>query len=209
MQVSMRGHIFFTVISVVLLFLSIVCRLTTGVMLRRLAAEAENMSATRSRFLKQCKLKFQSYYELGQGVMNVGVFVDKFLQGLRVGKLNLRLWDLLSGQLLLLSVFSCGIGTCLGIAHGETIRQILPYYLLAFLALYLHFSVSGLIDVPGRRQELRTAMIDFLENRMTERLQNIQEDLGCLENGEEPAKKEGGENGEKGELELLLEEFLA
>ena len=92
MQVSMRGHIFFTVISVVLLFLSIVCRLTTGVMLRRLAAEAENMSATRSRFLKQCKLKFQSYYELGQGVMNVGVFVDKFLQGLRVGKLNLRLW---------------------------------------------------------------------------------------------------------------------
>lgn len=210
MRMFLEGHAFFTAAAVVWLFLSIVCRLAAGVTLKRLIAEAENMSASGNRFLKQCKLKFQNYYELNGGVMNVGVFVDRALRGLRVGRMRLRTLDLLSGQCLLLAVFSCGAGACLGIAGGETLRQVLPYYLLACLTLYLHFSVSGLIDVPGRRQELQTVMTDFLENRMTERIRSVRRDSGYLEAEEERAA--GGQaepDGKKNELEILLEEFLA
>lgn len=207
----MRGDIFFTTTAIVLLLFSILCRFITGVTLKKLAGEAENMSATNNRILKQCKVKFQSYYELNGGMMNVGVFVDKFIRSIRLGRWNLRMLNRLSGQLLMLSVFCCGLGACMGIARGDGAGRVLPYYLLALVTLYLYFSVSNLADVDGRQQELKTNIADFLENRMTERIRSVRQDSEYLDAEERRLRKaEAKKRDERtpGELETLLEEFL-
>lgn len=188
MEAFFKGHAFFTGAAMLLLLLSILCRFITGVLLKKLLKEAENMSATDNKLLKQCKLKFQNCYELNEGAVNVEVFVEKFMQNIRLGRCSLRLIGLISGQLLLLSVFAAGIGACLGLIHGETLGQVLPYYLLAFLSLYLYFSISGLVDVPGKQEALRTTVTDFLENRMAGRIVSVKRDSDYLEAEEQRAK---------------------
>lgn len=187
MQAFLKGHAFFIGTAMSFLLLSILCRFMTGVLLKKLIKEAENMSATDNKLLKQCKLKFQNCYELNNGVVNVGVFVEKFMQNVRLGRCSLRLIGQLSGQLLLLSVFAEGIGSCVGIVHGETLGDVLPYYLLAFLFLYLYFSISGLIDVPGKQEALKTSIMDFLENRMKGRIVSVKKDSEYLDEVEKMA----------------------
>ena len=187
MRTFLEGHAFFTGAAIALLILSILCRFITGMLLKKLMKEAENMSVTGNRFLKQCKLKFQNCYELNGGCVNTEVFVGKMLRSVRLGKCSLGLLNFTAGQLLLLSVFADGIGACVGLAQGETLGEILPYYLLAFFSLYLFFSVSGLIDVQGRQEALKITMIDFLENGMAKRLRSVKEDTAYLEEEEKRA----------------------
>lgn len=209
MRAFFEGHAFFTGAAAALLILSILCRFMTGMLLKKLMKEAENMSVTDNRFLKQCKLKFQNYYELNGGSVNAEAFVGKMLQNVRLGKCSLRLLNFMAGQLLLLSVFADGIGVCVGLAYGETLGEILPYYLLAFFSLYLFFSVSGLIDVQGRQEALRITMVDFLENRMAERLKSVKEDSAYLEAEEKRALREAGKLSEEEKENLGAEETKA
>lgn len=188
MQAFIRGHAFFIWAAMSFLLLSILCRFMTGVLLKKLLKEAENMSATENKLLKQCKLKFQNCYELNGGSVNVEVFVGKFMQNIRLCKCSLRLIGQLSGQLLLLSVFAEGIGACIGIVHGETLGDVLPYYLLAFLSLYLYFSISGLIDVQGKQEALKMSVMDFLENRMSGRIESVKRDSEYLDEVEAAAR---------------------
>lgn len=181
MQAFIKGHAFFIGMAMLFLLLSILCRFMTGVLLKKLIREAENMSATDNKLLKQCKLKFQNCYELNEGVVNVEVFVGKFMQNIRLGKCSLRLIGQLAGQFLLFSVFAEGIGACIGIIHGETLKDVLPYYLLTFLSLYLYFSVSGLVDVQGKQEALKTTVTDFLENRLTGRIVSVKKDSAYLD----------------------------
>lgn len=204
----------------------------TGVLLNSLIRAAENMSATDNRFLKQLKLKFQNCYQLNEGVSNIPVFVDKYMNKIRFGKCSLNLISHLSGQLMLLSVFAAGTGACGAIASGGTWGEVLPFYLFSILGLYLYFAVSALVDVPGRKNVLRTNLIDFLENHMKGRLACVGEDLDRIAQGKtvvfDPAQggkpsamdtaskaveTETGQalfNEEKEkELEILLREFLA
>ncbi|MDO4292312.1 MAG: hypothetical protein Q4C65_03675 [Eubacteriales bacterium] len=213
-------HALFAGLSALLLLLSILCRFITGMQLKKLQREAGNLSATENPLLRQCRLKYQNYYELNGGTVNTTVFVEKFMQGIRLGGCSLRFWEQLGGQLLLLSVFADGLGSCLGIIDGRTLGEVLPFYLLAFLSLYLYFSAAGLIDTAGRREALKTTIADFLENRMAERIRGVQRDLSYLEKQEALRQKE--ETAPQGqaqkkepdqvrdpELEALLREFLA
>lgn len=201
MQAFIRGHAFFIGMAVSFLLLSILCRFMTGVLLKKLLKEAENMSATENKLLKQCKLKFQNCYELNGGDVNAEVFVGKFMQNIRLGKCSLRLIGQLSGQLLLLSVFAEGIGACIGIAHGETLGDVLPYYLLAFLSLYIYFSISGVIDVPGKQEALKMSIMDFLENRMKGRIVSVKKDSEYLDEVERAARAVKREAAERIKIE--------
>ena len=66
--------------TIILLLLSILCKFITGIFLNTLIREAENMSSTENKVLKQCKIKFRNCYKLNDGVPNIPVFVDKFLE---------------------------------------------------------------------------------------------------------------------------------
>jgi hypothetical protein len=161
--------------TIILLALSILCRFVTGIFLNSLIRESENMSTTQNRLLKQCKVKFRNCYKLNDGVPNIPVFVDKFMGKIRVGRFSLDGLSHLSGQLMLLSILAAGIGACLGIINGKGLGEILPYYLISFLGLYLYFSISGLVDLEGKKELLKVSLTDYLENHMAARLSVLEE----------------------------------
>ena len=115
-----------------LLFFSILCRFFPGMRLKRLLGETANLSVSPNTILRQCVLKYSSLCELNGGRMNTSVYVEKFLRQLKFGRFSLRFWDRLGGQLLLLSVFADGIGACMGLMGGQTLGNVIWFYLQAF-----------------------------------------------------------------------------
>ena len=204
-------HAHFIGIVFVLLVLSILCQIIIGVLYQRLLRETDNMAMTSNKLLKQCKLKFSNCYELNEGNINIPVFVDKFMTQLRFAGVSLINMTHLSGQLMLLSVFAAGMGACMGIINGETLGELLPYYVVSLVGLYAYFSVSSFVDVKMKTRMLRTNLIDYLENHLAKHLDLArQKEMQPFLN----VKKEAAEaelpfsGGEQEELERLLREFL-
>ena len=170
MPVILMKHKFLLMMIFLFLLLSIICQIITGVIFRNLIREANNMSATENKLLRQCKLKYSNCYKLNGRMVNTAVFVDRFIQKMRCGHLTLSRMSHVSGQLMMLSVLVTGITICLCLASGDTLFQIIPYYLISILGLYLYFSVSGIIDVQEKRKILKINLIDYLENHFVPRL---------------------------------------
>ncbi len=210
-----------TIILFTLLLLSISMQIIIGVLFQNMINETDNMSATDNKILKQCKLKFVNCYQMNQGVPNIPVFVDKFINRIKLGWFTIPTLSHLSGQIMLLSVFTAGVGACRGIIKSSPITEILPFYIISFSGLYLYFSISTIVDIKGRTRILKVNIVDYLENHMVTRL-SIPEMEMILEE-DKPVKKEKGvrviQKEEKEdkifskldqrELEELLREFLA
>lgn len=206
---------FLTGAAVLLLLLSIICQIMIGVLYQNMIKETDNMAATTNKVLKQCKLKFCNCYKLNMGTMNVGAFVDKFLNRIKIGKVSLSGIGHLSGQLMLGSVFAAGVGICNGIIEGMTFGALLPYYALSLFGLYAYFSVASLVDIQGKRRVLKTNLVDYLENHMINHL-NITREIESLIESEESAVTEVKDvkerirkrkaQAEKGETESLQEQ---
>ena len=192
---------------------SIVLQIIIGNMLGRMINEAENIASTENKQLKQFKLKFVNCYKLNEGMGNVTVFVERFLEKLEVGKIKLTTMHRISGQLVLFSVFLSGIGAARSIVLGETIGQILPFYVLAFLGLYLYFVSSSFAGIEEKKLSLKFSLVDYLDNHMVGRLKQTEEVLNqkLVEKQEEPREREREyifSEKDKQELEVLLREFL-
>ena len=220
-------HPEFMIPTLILLSLSIICQISMGVLCHKLIRETENMSGTPNKSLQQLKLKFSSCCQLHEGISNIPVFVDKYMNKIKVNGISLATLKHLSGQLVLLSVLISGIGACKGIILGESVIYVIPYYIISFLGLYCYFAISSLVDVSGKTKILRTNLIDYLENHLANRLERTSLDLKLVEgtdaDKEEKAAPEISEGADKQdkpegsvlshteakELETLLKEFLA
>ncbi len=220
-------HPEFMIPTLILLSLSIICQISMGVLCHKLIRETENMSSTPNKSLQQLKLKFSSCSKLHEGISNIPVFVDKYMNKIKVNGISLATLKHLSGQLVLLSVLISGIGACKGIVLGESVIYVIPYYIISFLGLYCYFAISSLVDISGKTKILRTNLIDYLENHLANRLEQTSLDLKLVEgtdaNKEEKAAPEISANADKQdkqegsvlshteakELETLLKEFLA
>ncbi len=178
------------------LVLSILTRLGLGMVYQRLIKETDNMAATENKMLKQCKLKFANCFQLNHGVANIPVFVDKFLNRLTIGYLSFDGIYHLSGQLMLLSVVCSGIGVCKSIIHGRMLGEILPFYIVSFLGLYVYFSVSTIVDVKGKRRVLKVNLVDYLENHLSARIDVTDQDIQMLY-GEDWVTKQTGQYSKK------------
>lgn len=206
----------------ILLSLSILCQIISGVIYHRLIKETENMSITRNKFLQQLKLKYSSCCKINEGVPNVSIFVDKYLSKIKVGPLSLSVLKHLSGQFMLLAVLVAGIGACLGIVANESFFQIAPFYIVSFLGLYFYFSISSLTDISGKVKMLHTNLVDYLENHLTNQMQQAEQDMLLLKDELPVVKKPADKipdssqkeispafsKSEAEELETLLKEFL-
>lgn len=220
-------HPEFMVPILVLLFLSIICQISMGVLYHRLIRETENMSSTANKSLQQLKLKFSSCCQLHDGMSNISIFVDKYINKIKIYGISLSALKHLSGQFILLSILVAGIASCRGIILGESVIYIAPYYIISFLGLYCYFAISSLIDISDKVKILRTNLIDYLENHLSNRLEQTNLDLKIVQ-GDIPAEtevktaveKDSAENMDKQEtpvlthleaqeLESLLKEFLA
>lgn len=222
-----------TVCMVISFGISILMRLVLGFMYSHLIKEADNMASTKNKLLKQCKMKFTNCYEMNNGVANISVYADKFINRLAVGPFSLRMIYHLSGQMMLFSVVCAGIGVCRSIIQGRTLGAILPFYIASFAGLYAFFSVSTIIDLKGKRTILKVNLVDYLENHLSPRIQDTNHnmellygdnasktvpsrrrkeiDVMTISNRTEPDYTEmrtGPEKVSEEELEALLKEFL-
>lgn len=212
----LSDHIILTGLILLFLLFSIVCQIISAVIYQNMINQSDNMSSTENKILKQCKQKYAGYYKLNGKMVNTSVFVDKFLHKIRIGGFSLSRLFHISGQMMMLSVLVTGISICYLLSLGNTLFEIMPYYLVSILGLYLYFSVSGALNIQEKSNLLKTNLIDYLENHYTPRLEVEKEN--ALEEGikkrevyakeilkEEPEEKESHEE----ELEDLLEEFFA
>ena len=208
------------IMSAVLLFF--VAAIMIQVLLSRfytlLILETENMATTKVPLLCHCKRKYSNAYRLNNGILNVPVFVERFLNKVRMGKLRVTAWKHLSGQLILLSVFTAGLGACLGIVRGNTLGEILPFYIVSMFGLYFYFAISGAVDVNEKKEVLKTNLIDYLENHMGNKLEELEESFRKLDSHEmqstegmkkAPCSDTVRKRTQTAELEELLREFLA
>lgn len=212
--------------AILLLFIfSLLCQIVTGFLYQNMIKETHNMSSTKNKMLKICKLKFTNRYELHEKVANIPVFVDKFIYSIKFGPFSARVLQHLGGQLLLLSVFLSGAGACMAIIAEETIGEIFSYYILAFIMLYAYFSISTAVDLKGKKEALKTNLIDYLENNISARIPQSKKEQERLDELEGETEKKSAEiadfsarktKGEKKklapeeaeELEGLLLEFV-
>ena len=211
-------HKFLSVVIFGLLFLSIICQVMLGVIFYKLINDADNMPTTENKLLKQCKLKFINCHKLNGRMLNTSVYVDKFISKIRIMGISLTRLSHLAGQLMMLSVLVTGISICVSLAGGDTLFQIIPYYLVSILGLYLYFSISGIVDISGKKNLLKTNLVDYLENHLLPRLE-LENEAGKNEMNSPEAKetvlpkeepsKENILIDYADELEDLLKEFLA
>ncbi len=203
---------FFIKMSIFLITLSIICQIVAGVLYQNMIQETDNMSATDNKLLKQCKLKFANCYQLNSGVSNIPVFVDKFINRIKIGFLTLPGLSAFSGQMMLLAVLLCGIGIYRRIVEGRYMVELFPYYIVSLFGLYAYFSISSLVDIKGKKEILKINIIDYLENHMVSRLKVLPRERIAKEIMEaeapEPETPRFGRK-EKQELEQLLQEFLS
>lgn len=171
--------------------LSIFLRVFLGMIYQNMIREADNMAATNNKLLKQCKLKFANCYQLSNGVANIPIFVDKFINRLSLGHISFDLMYHLSGQAMLLSVVFSGVGICKCIMQGRTLGAVLPFYIVSFIGLYLYLSVSTVVDVKGKRRKLKINLVDYLENHLSPRIDVTRQDIEMLY-GEEVFASEPG-----------------
>lgn len=202
----------FLKLAIFLITLSIICQIVAGVLYQSMIQETDNMSATNNKLLKQCKLKFINCFQLNSGVANISIFVDKFMNRMKVGMVTLPGLSNFSGQMILLAVLLCGIGLYRRITEGRHMVELFPYYIVSFFGLYAFFSVSSLVDIKGKREILKTNIVDYLENHMVNRLkvlprERIAKEIMEAEASEQEVPKFGRK--EKQELERLLQEFLS
>lgn len=182
--------------------LSIFLRVLLGLLYQNMIKETDNMASTKNKLLKQCKLKFSNCYQLNNGVANIPIFVDKFLNRLALGPVSFETMYHLSGQTMLLSVVSAGVGICRSILHGKMLGEILPFYIVCFAELYFYFSISTVVDIRGRRRVLKVNLVDYLENHLSARIGITESDMEMLFGpqqigGQERCRRLGNSSGKR------------
>lgn len=186
-----------TICMFLFLGVSIIIRTLLGYLYQNMIKEADNMASTENKLLKQCKTKFTNCFQLNNGVANIPVFVDKFLNRLAFGPFSFGTLYHISGQAMLLSVVSAGIGICKGIMDGRMFGEILPFYIVSFFGLYLYFSVSTVVDIKGKRRILKVNLVDYLENHLSARISVTAQDMEMLY----------GKRGSRGRNERLASDY--
>lgn len=211
---SIGMFVFFLVSMGILIFLA--------VNYNQFIKDAENMSITKRRELKAIKTKFLNSYGKKeteeerkfsiQEQINVEVFVDKAINRLKFCGLKVNTWRFLSGQSLLISIIFAGLGVFRGILAKMTIREISPFYLIAFLEMYIFFSIVSICDYEGKDKLLRLTIIEYIENHMVNRIQvarAFQAEEKVLQILEEEQRKKNTFSKEmEEELDSLLQEFF-
>ncbi len=163
-----------------LLIVSVLLKIVLGMLYQNMIRESDNMASTENKRLKQCKLKFANCYQMSNGVANIPVFVDKFLNRMQCGPFTFETLYHLSGQAMLLSVVAAGVGICRSIMAGRTLGDILPFYIVSFFGLYLYFSISTVVDVKKKKRILKVNLVDYLENHLSPRIDITRQDMEML-----------------------------
>ena len=159
-------------VSIVLMAIGVLYQVAIGVAYQRMIQATDTMMGTDNKLMKQCKERFIQCYKLNGGVSNIPIFVDKYINRIKFMGMSVNFIKHLSGQIMMAGVFVAGFGVCKGIIEGERFVDLLPFYIVSLVGIYLFLSISSIVDMPGRRQMLKTNLTDYLENHIAERLEH-------------------------------------
>lgn len=159
-------------VSIVLMAIGVLYQAAIGVAYQRMIQATDTMMGTDNKLMKQCKERFIQCYKLNGGVSNIPIFVDKYINRIRFMGMSVNFMKHLSGQIMMAGVFVAGFGVCKGIIEGKRFVDLLPFYIVSLFGIYLFLSISSIVDMPGRRQMLKTNLTDYLENHIAERLEH-------------------------------------
>lgn len=165
-------HSFIILLTLILMAIGILYQVAIGVIYQKMIQATDTLSGTENKLLTQCKERFINSYKLNGGVANISVFVDKFINRIRVCGMSMSFMKHLSGQLMLAGVFVAGFGVCKGIIEGRRFVELLPFYIISLLGIYLYLSIMSIVDMPNRRKMLKTNITDYLENTVAQRLEH-------------------------------------
>ena len=152
--------------------IGVLYQVAIGVAYQRMIQATDTMMGTDNKLMKQCKERFIQCYKLNGGVSNIPIFVDKYINRIKFMGMSVNFIKHLSGQIMMAGVFVAGFGVCKGIIEGERFVDLLPFYIVSLFGIYLFLSISSIVDMPGRRQMLKTNLTDYLENHIAERLEH-------------------------------------
>ena len=209
----------FLTFMILILLLSILLQIMIGVLYQKLINEAEQMQNTEDKNLKQCKVKFEKYYELNREILNISSFTEHALNHMKIGKIKITILSHLSGQAMLLVVLTGGLGAYFGIIEGAAIGELLPYYMISLFGLYVYFSITAFVNLGNKKELLKANIVDYLENTMLIRLKSVKEKEQIekkmerefqqeFQNKNKDIRKRLFTKPEEQELEELLNEFL-
>jgi hypothetical protein len=162
---------FIILLTLILMAVAILCQTAIGIIYQRLIHQADTLSGVDSKLLKRCKERFVNCYKLNGGVANISVFVDKYINRIKVCGMSINFMKHLSGQLMLAGVFMAGFGVCKGIVEGRKFVDLLPFYIISLFGIYLYLSVVSIVDMASRRNALKVNLMDYLENTVAKRLE--------------------------------------
>lgn len=165
-------HSLIIILTLVFIAIGILYQVAIGVIYQRMILATDTLSGTDSKLLNQCKERFVNCYKLNGGVANIPVFVDKYINRIRVMGMSISFMKHLSGQLMLAGVFVAGFGVCKGIVEGRRFVDLLPFYIISLFGIYLYLSIVSIVDAPNRRKMLKTNLTDYLENTVAQRLEH-------------------------------------
>jgi hypothetical protein len=206
------------ILTIVFMVLGILCQAMIGVIYQRLIRDADTMSGVDSKLLTRCKERFINCYKLNGGVSNISVFVDKYINRIRILGMSINFLKHLSGQIMLAGVFMAGFGVCKGIVEGYKFLDLLPFYIISLFGIYLYLSVVSMVDMQAKRNALKINLVDYLENTVAKRLEQgmverekLLWEINNVDNGvnSPDTNQEGGFSPDEArELEELLETII-
>ena len=142
--------------------LCIVCQIVIVCYIMRLVKESERLEEEKPKYLESW---IDEYIKNENQIINVSVFTDKKFYQFKIGKFTIQQIKHFSGQALLFMVFLSGMGACRGIIAGKTLGEILPFYTISLLGIYIYFLLSGFINLDENKKVICRNVVDFLENK--------------------------------------------
>lgn len=154
------------------MLLSVFCQITVTFHMMKILRESEVLAEEPPQILKAW---IEEYGKEKQKIGNLSVYLDRKIEQISIGRYKVSHIKHLSGQLILGMIFLAGMGACKGIIDGRTLGQILPFYIISILGVYLHFSLSAIMDLEDKKKRIHINLTDFLENGYSELYYEAQE----------------------------------
>lgn len=132
---------------------------------------SDSVSASKKRWMKQMKLKFETCYQLKIGVNNVDVFVDKYVSKRKFCGLLLSTWENISGQMITLCLLTASSAGILGIIYECGKNIVLFTFFMGAVGSILVIIVDNLVNISEHKKILFLNLKDYFENYLKVRLE--------------------------------------
>lgn len=159
---------------------AILLRLILSENYRRLVRASNSMMEVKKKWLRQLKKKFEKMYQVGVGVHNVSVFVDKYLNQRRILGLYLSTWESVNKQALLLCATGV-IGVFLaGIYYNLEQTIVLPTIAVGICGMALIQLIDNFCCLEEKKKQLSRNLIYYFENYSKVKLEQQSEEQDGL-----------------------------